>query len=56
VLLAGAAGAAGASGAGAAGALLESFELSLQAARLKNDTAATEVIKNFFMMALLTLS
>ncbi|OYR13687.1 hypothetical protein CEV33_0484 [Brucella grignonensis] len=49
----GAAGAAGASGEGDAGALLASFELSLQAASPKNDKAATEVIKNFFMMALL---
>ncbi|MBO1039717.1 hypothetical protein J3U99_02755 [Brucella pituitosa] len=52
-LFEGAAGAAGASGEGDAGALLASFELSLQAASPKNDTAATEVIKNFFMMALL---
>ncbi len=52
-LFEGAAGAAGASGDGDAGALLASFELSLQAARPKNDTAATEAIKNFFMMTLL---
>lgn len=49
VLLAGAAGAAGASGDGDAGALLVSFELSLQAASPKKDTAATEAIKNFFI-------
>jgi hypothetical protein len=53
LLFEGAAGDAGASGEGDAGALLASFELSLQAASPKNDTAATEVIKNFFMMALL---
>ncbi|OYR22291.1 hypothetical protein CEV31_0329 [Brucella thiophenivorans] len=39
--------------AGADGVLVVSFELSLHAARPKNDTAATEAIKNFFMMAIL---
>lgn len=50
----GAAGAgAGAAAGGVSGALLASLELSLQAASPKNETAATEAIKNFFMMAIL---
>lgn len=44
---------AGAAAGGVSGALLASLELSLQAASPKNETAATEAIKNFFMMAIL---
>lgn len=44
---------AGADGAGVDGALFVSFELSLQAASPRNDTAATALTRNFFIMALL---
>lgn len=50
---AGAGAGAGAAAGGVSGALLASLELSLQAASPKNETAATEAIKNFFMMAIL---
>jgi len=46
----------GAAGADGAGALLVSSFLSLQAARPRSDTAATEAIRNFFTLALLPRS